>query len=224
MSPKELYTIREIDRKLANQIQIRYHYLQTKASCTFAFGLFEQEKIIGVILYGNPTAPTTLSICGEENRKNVVEITRLWIKDGTPKNTESFFIGNTLKRVPKPIIVAFADPDAKHIGIVYQACNFLYTGKSERKGGVISIRNNNIHNKTLWKQYKTAKKIKEVFGAENVYYKPYSTKYRYVYIKEKKYRERLKYAPCEYPKRMETECHLPVEKDTGRNQNNEILR
>lgn len=202
MAIKGQYSIRPIDRRLANQIQIQNHYLKTKASCIYAFGLFDKsDEIVGVILYGNPTAPTTLSICGEENRKEVIEITRLWIKDNTPKNTESYFIANTLKLVPKLIIVAFADPDANHIGIVYQASNFYYTGKSERKGGVISIRNNNIHNKTLWKQYKTAKRIKEVFGEENVYYKPYATKYRYVFLKDKKYREKLKYNIIEYPRK-----------------------
>lgn len=201
MALKELYSIKQIDRKLANEIQIKNHYLKTKASCIYSFALIDNKnEIVGVILYGNPTAPTTLKICGDENRKEVIEITRLWIKDDTPKNTESYFISNTIKLVPKEIIVAFADPDANHIGIVYQASNFLYTGKSERKGGVISIRNNNIHNKTLWKQYKTAKKIKEVFGEENVYYKPYSTKYRYVYIKNKKYIKKLKYGIMLYPK------------------------
>jgi len=199
----EIYSIIPVDRKIANEIQIKNHYLQTKASCTYAFALVEKQtdEIIGVILYGNPTAPTTMDICGESNRKNVIEITRLWIKDSTPKNTESFFIGNTLKLVPKPIIVAFADPDANHIGIVYQASNFLYTGKSERGGKVISIKNNNIHNKTLWTQYKTASKIREVFGAENVYYKPYSTKYRYVYIKDKKIKDQLRYEIQPYPVR-----------------------
>jgi hypothetical protein len=135
MNLKSRYEIKPIDRKLANEIQVKYHYLHTKASCVYAFGLYESNQIVGVILYGNPTAPTTLDICGFYNRKNVIEITRLWIQDNTPKNTESFFIANTLKLIDKPIIVAFADPDADHIGIVYQAANFNYTGKSERKRG-----------------------------------------------------------------------------------------
>ena len=202
MSPNSLYTIHSIDRKLANDIQIKNHYLHTKASCIQAFALQDQtNSILGVILYGNPTAPTTINICGESNRKNVIEITRLWIQDDTPKNTESFFIANTIKRVQKSIIVAFADPDAEHIGTVYQASNFYYTGKSNRGGKVIAIKNNKIHNKTLWKQYKTATKIKEVYGAENVYYKPYATKYRYVYIKNKEYLKELIYPIVAYPKR-----------------------
>lgn len=209
MSLKTLYDIRPIDRKLANRIQVQNHYLQTRASCVYAFALhhISSDEIVGVILYGNPTSPTTINICGEANRKNVIEITRLWIQDDTPKNIESYFISNTIRRVNKPIIVAFADPDVGHIGIVYQASNFLYTGKSERKGGVIAIKNNKIHNKTLWKQYKTAAKIKEVFGAENVYYKPYSTKYRYVYLKDKRYKNQLIYSSVPYPK---TRSNIPV--------------
>ena len=200
MKLKEKYKIKSIDKKLANLIQIKNHYLKTHASCTQAFGLFEDEDLIGVILYGNPTAPTTNKICGNAHIKDVVEITRLWVKDDTPKNTESFFIGRTLKLVNKPIVVAFADPEAGHIGTVYQASNFLYTGKSNRGGKVISIKNNNIHNKTLWKQYKTAKKIREVFGDENVYYKEYVTKHRYVYFKNKKLINKLIYKSESYPK------------------------
>lgn len=190
MGIKEKYSIKQIDKKVANNIQIENHYLHTKASCIYGFGLFEGDDIIGVILYGNPTAPTTIDICGTEERKNVIEITRLWIKDETPKNTESFFIANTIKMIEKEIIIAFADPEYDHIGIVYQASNFIFTGKSDRGGRVIAIRDNKIHNKTLWKQYNTAKKIREVFGDENVYYKPYFTKLRYVYFNCSKNRKK----------------------------------
>ncbi len=192
MSIKERYKIKLIDKKLANKIQIENHYLHTRASCIYGFGLFDEDEIIGVILYGNPTAPTTIDICGIEERKNVIEITRLWIKDDTPKNTESFFIGNTIKLIDREIIIAFADPEFEHIGTVYQASNFIYTERSGRGGRVIAIKGNKIHNKTLWKQYKTAKRIREVFGDENVYYKPYITKLRYVYFNcPKKRKEEL---------------------------------
>ena len=180
------YIVKKIDRKLANKIQIKNHYLHTKASCSHSFGLYDNEEIIGVILFGNPTAPTTLYICGEKNKKNVIELTRLWIKDDTPKNTESYFISRAMKYIEKPIVVSFADPEANHTGIIYQACSFLYLGKSERKGRVIAIKNNNIHNKTLWAEYKTAERIREVFGADNVFYKKYTPKHRYVFINRHK--------------------------------------
>jgi hypothetical protein len=200
------YTVKEIERKLANEIQLKNHYLHTRASCSQAFGLFDNDDIIGVMLFGNPTAPTTINICGESNKKKIIELTRLWIKDDTPKNTESYFISRALKNVLKPVIIAFADPDANHVGTIYQACSFIYLGKSNRGGRVIAIKNNKIHNKTLWSEYKTAKRIREVFGADNVYYKEYNTKHRYVYINchkklRKEYIDSLIYDVQKYPKR-----------------------
>lgn len=205
MGLKEKYKIKLIEKKLANKIQIENHYLHTRASCIYGFGLFDGDVIIGVILYGNPTAPTTLDICGKEERKSVIEITRLWIKDDTPKNTESYFIGNTIKLIDKHIIIAFADPEFQHVGTIYQASNFIYTERSKRGGKVIAIKGSKIHNKTLWKQYKTAKKIREIFGDENVYYKPYITKLRYVYFNCSKKRKnellgKLIYKIEPYPK------------------------
>ena len=64
--------------------------------------------------------------------KNVLELTRLWIEDGTPKNTESFFISQCLKRACREIIVSFAQIDAGHVGTVYQATNWYYTGLSAK--------------------------------------------------------------------------------------------
>ena len=203
MSIKDTYIIRQIHPKLANSIQIANHYLHKKASCIIAFGLFEREddNLVGVVLYGNPTAPTTIDICGKENRQNVVELTRLWLSDSCPRNSESFLISNSMKQLSHKIVVSFADPDYDHVGYVYQATNFLYTGRSGRGGKVISIKNSKIHNKTLWKQYGTAAKIREVFGAENVEYIPYTTKHRYVYIRDKRLLSSLKYDIMPYPKK-----------------------
>lgn len=202
MSIKQLYSIRKIDCKEANLFQKERHYLGKKASCLYSFGLFSNEtnEMLGVILYGNPSTPKTLDICGIKNRSEVIELTRLWVSDSCPRNSESFFIANTLKKVRHKIIVSFADPDAEHIGYVYQATNFIYTGKSGRVGRVISIKNSDIHNKTLWKQYGTAAKIREVFGNENVQYIPYTTKHRYVYIKDVKLLSSLIYDSLPYPK------------------------
>lgn len=202
MSIKKLFTIREIEPNEANAFQIVRHYLNKKASCLYSYGLFNKQtnEMLGVVLYGNPSTPKMQDICGIENRGEVVELTRLWVSDSCPRNSESFFISNTLKRIKHKIVVSFADPEVNHIGYVYQASNFLYTGKSERKGRVISIKNSDIHNKTLWKKYGTAAKIREVFGAENVVYVPYVTKHRYVYIKDKKLLSSLIYEILPYPK------------------------
>ena len=107
MSIKELYYIKEVDKKIAEEVVIKNHYLHRKASCSYSFGLFEKETndLIGVILYGKPARRCCIGICGKEEKDNVIELTRLWIKDGTPRNVESYLIGNTIKMIPNEIIV-----------------------------------------------------------------------------------------------------------------------
>ena len=66
--------------------------------------------------------------------RDVYELNRLWAADGLPKNIESRFIGwclRELKKIrPDTILVSYADGSKHHIGIVYQATNWVYTGQS----------------------------------------------------------------------------------------------
>ena len=83
------YTIRPVSSKDANLMVIENHYLHRRASTMFAYGLFDGEEMIGCVIYGKPASPSVcVGVCGKDESSNVLELTRLWIKDGTPKNTE----------------------------------------------------------------------------------------------------------------------------------------
>ena len=130
----EKYEIKKIDYQTAMQVIIKNHYLHRKAPCSFAFGLFLDGKLLGVICYGTPSSSTLRrGIAGEENKDNVIELTRLWVDDSVPHNGESFLIGRTIPLVDKEIIVSFADTAQNHLGIVYQATNWIYTGLSAKE-------------------------------------------------------------------------------------------
>ena len=129
------YQIRQIESKVANAMVVESHYLHRRASSMFCYGLFDGDEMIGTIIYGKPASRSLcVGVCGPEEADQVIELTRLWIKDGTPKNTESYLIGRTLRLLPKEkdIIVSYAEIGAGHIGIVYQATNWIYTGMSDR--------------------------------------------------------------------------------------------
>jgi hypothetical protein len=209
MSIKDKYYIKEISYKEAMELIVKYHYLHRKASCSYAFGLFEKDtnEIVGVITYGSPVSSTLCKgICGEEYKDEVIELTRLWVKDGTPKNTESFFIGNTIKRVPKKIIVSFADPSVGHIGTVYQATNWIYTGLSAKRKRW-RLKNNDInHNHRAITQKYTYNEIREKFS-DIMEYVDAPRKHRYIYFNcNKKEKEilmkKLRYKVHKYPKRQ----------------------
>jgi len=203
-SLKERYSIKPINYKLAMEIVVNNHYLHRKCPCSFAWGLFEGNNIIGCIIYGTPSsAPLRKGICGEDEKDNVIELTRLWVQDGTPKNTESYLIGNTLKLVDKEIIVSYAEIEQGHLGIVYQATNWLYTGLSAKRTNW-TIEGIDKHCQTIADKY-TSAEIREKYGdAFKLVDRP--RKHRYVYLNADKRRKRelltkLKYEIQPYPKR-----------------------
>ena len=194
-------------------VVIKKHYLHRKCPCSHAFGLFERgtkytslfdnDRLVGVIIYGTPSsAPLRKGICGADESFNVLELTRLWVEDGTPKNTESFFIGNTIKLVDKEIIVSYAEIQQGHLGVVYQATNWIYTGLSAKRTNW-TIDGIDKHCQTIADKY-TAKQIRDKYGDRfKLVDRP--RKHRYVYFNANKRRKRellnkLKYKIQPYPK------------------------
>ena len=103
---------------------------------TDAFGLFLDGEMIGVVTYGVPAShPLCIGIAGAENQKNVLELNRLVIKpEYNGQNYASFLVGRSLKQLPNhTFVVSYADTAWSHVGYIYQATNFLYTGLSAKR-------------------------------------------------------------------------------------------
>ena len=202
---KDLFTIEPIDYHTAINIVIEKHYLHRKAPCSKAFGLFQDDQILGVVIYGVSASSTLLKgIAGEDEKGNIYELTRLWVDDSVPKNGESFLIGNTIKKLDKEFIVSFADSSQDHLGIVYQATNFLYTGLSTKfRDPKVKGLENQHH--AGYAYGLTNKQVVEKFGEENVYWVERARKHRYIYInahgkRRKHLISKLKYKILDYPK------------------------
>jgi hypothetical protein len=175
----------------------------------FAYGLFDGEEMIGCVIYGKPASNALcVGVCGPDESSKVLELTRLWIKDGTPKNTESFLIGRSLRLLPedKDIIVSYAEIWAGHIGIVYQATNWIYTGMSDRHVEWRLDGKSASHSRHLFDEHGGVNGAKAYFG-ERLERHERPRKHRYVYFNtNNKWRRRelnskLRYKPQPYPKR-----------------------
>jgi hypothetical protein len=210
-SPKKLFFIDKIEYQLAMNLVIENHYLHRKAPCSKAYGLFcgSCKHIVGVVVYGVSCSSTLLKgVCGEDEASNVYELTRLWIKDETPKNTESYLIGNTLKLLDKEIIVSFAEIQQGHNGTVYQAANFIYCGLSSKfKDPKVKGLEHQHH--ATYANRMTMQQVKDKYGEENVYYVERPRKHRYVFFNAKGQRKKvllskLKYKILPYPKMIQT--------------------
>jgi hypothetical protein len=198
------WSVRSIDNATAQQLVVENHYLHRKAPCSQAFGLFDQsDKLRGVVMYGTPSSSALRAgIAGKEHANNVIELTRLWIDDSTPKNSESYLIGNSIKHCDKEIVVSFADTSQNHLGIVYQATNWIYTGLSAKRTDW-SVEGIDKHGHT-WADKYTADEMRQLFG-DRFTLVPRSRKHRYLFINAKGRRRKelmalLKYEQQPYPK------------------------
>lgn len=111
------------------------HYARRIPQIMYAFGLYDDDnRLIGVVTYGIPASPNLCSgVCGKEYAGNVLELNRLCLENNT-KNESSFLVSNSIKLLPKPsIVVSYADTAQGHVGYVYQATNFLFTGTTKER-------------------------------------------------------------------------------------------
>lgn len=154
-------------------------------------------------MYGTPvSAPLRRGICGDDEKENVIELTRLWIKDGTEKNVESFLIGGTIRKLDKEVVVSFADPSQGHLGLIYQATNFIYTGLSAKRGDW-KVKGLSKHSHTIADKY-TSKELHDKYG-DDFYTEARQQKHRYVFFncnskRKKELLKKLNYPILPYPK------------------------
>ena len=113
---------------------LQKHYMKRMPLIMFAYGLYEKNHLIGVVTYGAPASPhLARGVCGEEHALDVLELNRLCL-ERNEKNLASILVSRSMKLLPSPkIIVSYADTKQGHIGYVYQATNFLYTGLSAKR-------------------------------------------------------------------------------------------
>lgn len=205
MTSFEGWTVEPIPASIAQEVVVAHHYLHRRAPCSQAFGLFAQSgELVGVVMYG-VSASSTLrrGIAGDDEAQNVYELTRLWIDDSAPKNSESFLIGNSIRQLDKEIVVSFADASQNHVGIVYQATNFIYTGLSAafRDPKVKGLEH---QHHTTYAKGMSNKDLRERFG-DALYYVDRARKHRYVFInargrRRKELLSKLRYPILPYPK------------------------
>jgi hypothetical protein len=184
------------------------HYAKRMCPISYAFGVYRKSELIGVVTYGTPVSSTLRKgVCGDEWEQNVLELNRLCCENS--ENIASILVGRSLRMLPKPsIIVSYADLSQGHVGYVYQATNFIYTGLSAKRtdwkvrgkehlhSATISDESRGMENRSKW--------MREKYG-DDFYLEDRPRKHRYVYFcctnkSKTKFLESLKYSIQSYPK------------------------
>lgn len=110
-----------------------WHYSKClPPSKSVKIGVWEDERFVGVVVFGVGAIPTLVKQYGLQPNEGC-ELVRVALREH--KHFVSEIIAKAIKylRESNPglrLIVSFADPEQGHIGAIYQATNWIYTGKS----------------------------------------------------------------------------------------------
>lgn len=102
------------------------------------------------------------------------------------KNMSSTLVGRSLRLLPKPsIVVSYADTAQGHVGYIYQATNFIYTGLSAKRTDWKVKGREHLHGATVADesrgQANRAEWMRAKYG-DDFYLEDRPRKHRYIYL------------------------------------------
>jgi hypothetical protein len=200
-----------ISRGDAKSLIVRNHYSHSLPGGTkMSFGVILNGRLLGALTFG--VGPYLgYKLVNEASSDDVVTLTRLWLSDELPRNSESKVLGIALRSIKKEtnlkFVLAYSDPAAGHLGTIYQATGWLYTGLSSRVP-LYNIGDGKFyHSRTLAHQLGTHSISYLASQGISVKTVPQSAKHRYVYFLDESWRSRLAVLVLPYPKKEDlNEC------------------
>lgn len=188
------FTVKSVSRKDIEQFVIENHYSKSINGCIadYCYALYDGDKMIGAMFYGRMAMANQWKRFSD-TPENVIELRRLCCIDDTPRNTESYFIGQSIKLLRKEwnpaskgrLIVSYADKEHGHSGTIYKASNFEMVG--EIAGAkVIDFEGKIYHDKTIRTKYNGilklfAQRVKDALASGEAVYRKTAGKYTFVY-------------------------------------------
>ena len=188
------YKIKEVSKKEAGTILLKYHYLKDISKgfkSGYNYGIFKDNILLGVIIFtGFPVPELSKGMLGLERnqQEGLFELSRLCLEPEIQKeehNLASWFVSRAIRQLRKDtkvkVILSYADADF-HNGTVYKACNFDYYGLSAPKKDFWIEQPDGTYKKH------SRGKTKGVKGE----WRPRSRKHRYLIVFDKKLNVRWK--------------------------------
>jgi len=204
---KALHDLRliPISRVDAKTLIVRNHYSHTLPGGTkMSFGVILNGRLLGVMTFGVGPFYGYKLVDGA-TPDDVVTLTRLWLSDELPRNSESKVLGVALRSLKRDtslkFVLAYSDPAVGHLGIIYQATNWLYTGLSTATP-LYDIGDGTLHH---------SRSLAHQLGSHSIRYLtlqginakaiPQSAKHRYIYFLDESWHSRLGVPVLPYPKK-----------------------
>tara|TARA_R100001510_G_scaffold57728_1_gene67203 strand:- start:2843 stop:3496 length:654 start_codon:yes stop_codon:yes gene_type:complete len=147
-----------VDHAAAKKAVFRWHYSRTMPIGKLAkIGVFEDNKYIGCVIYGRGASPKVLKKeANLESNAQFVELVRVALDKH--ENPVSKILAISIKVLKKrspnlKAIVSFADTKQGHLGKIYQAGNWIYTGLGAVNSESYILHGKAVHNRTITQTY-----------------------------------------------------------------------
>ena len=183
----------------------KYHYSHNtngvqglECFALFAPGNFNIPRMVGAMMYAIPSMPNTAKAYNPIHPKKCIELRRLVCLDEAPKNSESFFIAQTIKWLRQntdyEVIISFADKEHGHTGVIYRASNFEFIGETGA-GRVLVVDGKEYHSRSLSQPRKPYSRIiRARWEAKDpdVFFRKRKSKNRFIYYLNKGIKKKIK--------------------------------
>jgi hypothetical protein len=132
------------------------HYLRSMPAVSkLCFGVYLRDALEGAVVFtSGPRHGHRLLQAAKP--QDVSVLARLWLSDNLPKNSESRVIGVVLRIIRKStswkVLISYADPNAGHLGTIYQATGWYYLGQTEANS-YIELDGDTYHPRTIYNRY-----------------------------------------------------------------------
>ena len=202
--PKDI-DVRPIPHGIARKICQQKHYLKSfPGGSVLSFGVFAAGRLLGVLVLG--VGPSNLHRYFEGAApEQVMCLSRLWLDDRLGRNSESRTLAIVMRHLRRhqdtiKAVVAYADPDAGHVGVVYRGAGFLFIGWSEATP-LYQLPDGSVHHSRSLSHAYGTHSLKH-FSSHGVQVKlvPQSRKLVYAALIDPTWQQRLRVPMLPYPK------------------------
>jgi hypothetical protein len=170
--------------------QWHYSHSTNGIKIGYCFALFRPSplgipELVGAAIFGEPAMNNQASSWNPTAPDKCIELRRLCCIDDTPKNTESFFIGQMIRwlryNTDIEVILSYADPNYGHEGTIYKATNFEHVGMTA-PGKVLLVDGKQYHDRTLRSKKPYGARIRQQIADGSADIKLVDTPPKHIYL------------------------------------------
>lgn len=172
---------------------LKFHYAKAVPSVSVAYSVFNAKNDwCGIIAFG-PGANKNLYKQYDMPAGTLIELVRVALNGKQESTGKALSIALKLMQKHCPMlsgVISYADPLQNHVGVLYQATNWLYLGAKGNQT-VYEYKGRYLHGRTAVDMFGTAVGLPK---------KHVPAKHKYVYVLKPEFHKKVKHLAKPYPK------------------------